>query len=210
MTIMSLQSRQTPSVRAADFGRNNAVQVDLAQWTDHERQLNRIREDMMIEHWAKGIPAWMVNQGKYQVCHQHDTDTTDRNRQKVLDFLTRKHSVKQIATALNLHKGTAQKHLNSLLAEGLVKKISQGRERSGALRPYLWAKAQNNCTTDERILAALATPKPRYQLREEIAMSEQGLDAAMKRLKGKGLIVEAGTVPSRGNAGAHVKAWVRA
>lgn len=115
---MTLQSRTQPSVRAEDYGRGNAVTFQYAEWTDHERRLNRIREDMMIRAHEKA--KLTARPAVERPCTNARKAQGEKTRRAILAAMSHPMTASQIAKHINAKRSNVGEHLRAMASEGIV------------------------------------------------------------------------------------------
>jgi predicted transcriptional regulator len=196
MSMMSLISRQTPSVRCDHYGRRSTPTFKPAAYTDAERARIREREDDMI--------ARMANTVRQQPTLSRDMEAPT----VVVGALDKPRTAREIAEILDKTESTVMSILRRLEAENVVAQYGYRPASCGRPRARLWMRgtksieaaraaaanrtatisAESREATDKAALAALIRPMQAREVGEAIGMSTGYTFKILRRLFDAGLI----------------------
>lgn len=148
MTLMTLPSRNTPSVRCEDYGRARLpVQVPIAQWTLAERVANaRIENKMLaaIEGSApikNNLPDSSAVSAMTAVSSAMAKERSEEALQRVLSRMDEPTTASRIAEGLGVTTQNVFRHLRALHAQGRARKVGTTVTDDNRNRTTIWVKA---------------------------------------------------------------------
>lgn len=213
MTIMTLPSRTSPSVRCEDWGRDRTYHQPLVTYTLAERVENAKTENDMIASMAGGYPQRAAGSDEPRAKTPHGCAES-----LIIAALDEPRTGAEIAEATGLAMSTIWKRLGKLEERGKIFATDQGNRADGGPMPRLWQKAaapnvianiQRGKETDARVLSMMDSPVAPFQIMAKAGLSRAAISASFRRLAKDGLIKQA-PEPVRNSRGLPVTTWVRA
>lgn len=216
MTQMTLISHITPG--HPDFGRHTTYHAEMAQWTDHERRLNRIREDLLIAE------AERLNRRKRAAAEQAAQENNDAKRaqfwQPILDVLDGPMLSADIAAHVGRSPGAVAGTMRAMEKAGLVTREDPGRGPGGQQLPFIWSRASGrachiaNRSKGEKTRTAVFNlidgPTTANEIAAKMGHQAHHSQQVLRELERQGRVKRAGRGKKVNGKGSAPTLWVRA
>lgn len=213
MNAMTLRATLSAATRA-ELARDTSPQFRPAQWTDHERRLNRIREDMMIAAAPKGNPnaAWLCGASTADNGVEWENAT-----QHTLAGLTEPMTSAELARKLDQTTKDTARQLTHLKAQGLVEVVGRVFVNRGKVNqwaatgrdPHPFPRYDNGRQRAiKRVLEVMTKPMTQTELAALLDMAAHSMGTRLRAMEKDGHVRISGK--RKGGNGQMVNLWVHA